>query len=69
MRIDIWDKTLGSWDVFIPSLSADSWNNVTVKSYLIDDKEVTLRFIDNATSSDTTQDICLIDTSLINSWN
>ena len=69
MRVDIWDKTLGSWDVFIPSLSADSWNNVTVKSYLIDDNEVTLRFIDTATSSDTTQDICLIDTLLIHSWN
>jgi len=66
--VDIWDKTIGAWDSIFPGLSTDSWNNATVKSYLIDDGVVIIRFTDNTTSNDDAQDSWIVDSVLLRSW-
>jgi hypothetical protein len=66
--VDIWDKTSGSWDNLFLDLVADSWNNVTVGIYLIDDDEVTIRFRDVTVTGDTVQGTWLVDSVLLHSW-
>jgi len=68
INVEIWDKTMGVWDSLFPGLTSDSWNNATVKSYLIDDGVVTIRFTDSITADDDAQDNWSIDSVLLRSW-
>ena len=69
LDVSIWDKTLSSWSTIFTGLSPGDWNNVTVKSFLIDDGAVTIRFLDEVQISDTAQDSWNIDSVLLKTWN
>ncbi len=68
LRVQIWDKNLSEWDIMAASLFPNTWNNVTVKSYLVDDLTVTIRFIDSDTVTDSSQDTWLIDSVLLHGY-
>jgi hypothetical protein len=68
LRVQIWDKTGSEWDTVFASLTADTWNNATVKSYLVDDLTVTIRLVDIETGTDSGQDIWLLDSVLLHGY-
>jgi len=68
LQVQIWDKTLTQWNTVIASLTPSTWNNVSIKSYMIDDLTVTIRFIDATTTGDTNQDTWQLDSVLLHSY-
>jgi len=69
VTVSIWDKTSSSWSTIFSGLSSNGWNNVTIKSFLIDDGTVTIRFLDEVQGRDMAQDLWNIDSVLIKTWD
>jgi len=67
--VSTWNKTSSSWSTILSGLSSNSWNNVTIKSFLIDDDAVTIRFVDEVQSGDMAQELWNIDSVLIKTWD
>ncbi|MFX0113019.1 MAG: hypothetical protein ACFFB3_00575, partial [Candidatus Hodarchaeota archaeon] len=65
LRVDIWNGS--GWENVLPNLTANSWNNVSVHSYL-NSTVFTIRFVDGTQSSDTNQDDWEIDAILLHIW-
>lgn len=65
LNVDVW--TGGSWVNIITGLVADSWNNVSVSSFLAS-SVFTIRFKDGAPSGDITPDSWNIDVVLLHVW-
>jgi hypothetical protein len=67
--VDVWNKTSASWVNVFSDMVADSWNNATVKDLLVDDNEVTIRFSDTVMAGDANQDVWMLDTVALHSWD
>jgi hypothetical protein len=65
LRIDVW--TGDGWTTLINSLTANSWNNVSVSSYLTS-STFTIRFKDGTSTGDTLQDNWEIDVTMLHVW-
>ena len=65
LRVDVWT---GSWQTVIPSLTANTWNNISISSYLTS-QTFTIRFKGTDESNDWTQDQWHIDITLIHTWD
>lgn len=68
LQVQVWDKTLTQWDTVIASLNPSTWNNVSIKTYMIDDFEVTIRLVDATSIGDTNQDTWQLDSVLLHSY-
>lgn len=66
LKVDVWSGS--SWITIINALTANSWNNVSVSTYLTS-STFTIRFIDTTTSNDTTQSSWQIDCVLLHTWS
>jgi len=65
LKVDVW--TGSSWVNVIASLSANSWNNVSVSTYLTS-STFTIRFIGATESGDAVQSSWQIDCALLHLW-
>jgi hypothetical protein len=65
LAVQVWN---GSWQTAFSSLTANSWNNVTVLNYVTSDK-LTIRFVDATQSGDMAQNSWQIDAVLLWSYN
>ncbi|MFW9905261.1 MAG: hypothetical protein ACFFFH_13055 [Candidatus Thorarchaeota archaeon] len=65
LRVDVWT---GSWQTVIPSLTTNTWNNVSISSYLTSET-FTIRFKGTNESNDWIQDQWEIDISLLHTWD
>ncbi|MHA2380634.1 MAG: hypothetical protein ACXADS_15265, partial [Candidatus Thorarchaeota archaeon] len=66
LQIDVWDGV--GWVNLFSDLMADSWNNISVETWLIS-ATFTLRFKGGADLGDTTQSQWSIDATLLHTWN
>jgi hypothetical protein len=65
LKVDVW--TGSSWVNVIASLTANSWNNVSVSTYLTS-STFTIRFVGATESGDTVQSSWQIDCALLHLW-
>jgi hypothetical protein len=64
LMVDIWSNSTLAWITVISSLQPDTWNNVTVTSYLTSET-LRIRFWTGIEIGDTTQDSWQIDSTLL----
>ena len=67
IEVYVWNITDSSWDLVLNDLNANSWNNVSVTSYLTS-STFTVRFLGGNESSDTSQDSWDIDVTQLHVW-
>jgi len=67
IEVYVWNVTDSSWDLVLNDLDANSWNNVSVTSYLTS-STFTVRFLGGNESSDTSQDSWDIDVTQLHVW-
>jgi len=65
VKVDVWNGSV--WINVFADLTADSWNNISVTSYL-NSSTFTIRFKGGNETSDTTQNTWNIDTVLLHVW-
>ncbi|MFX1505818.1 MAG: hypothetical protein ACFFDC_06840 [Promethearchaeota archaeon] len=65
LRVDVWT---GSWQTIIPTLAADTWNNISISNYLTS-QTFTIRFKGTNESVDWIQDQWGIDITLLHTWD
>lgn len=65
LTVEVWD---GSWNQVISDLVADSWNNVSVSSYLTS-ATLNLRFLDSDQANDGTETTWDIDYVILHTYN
>jgi hypothetical protein len=65
LKVDVW--TGSSWVNVIASLTANSWNNVSVSTYLTS-STFTIRFVGATESGDTVQSSWQVDSALLHLW-
>lgn len=63
--VKIWS---GSWTMLFSDLTPDTWNNVSISTYLTD-ASVEVQFLGGTETSDTTQDTFTIDAVLITTYS
>ncbi|MFX1508432.1 MAG: hypothetical protein ACFFDC_20320, partial [Promethearchaeota archaeon] len=68
LQVDVWNASASSWITLIPSLTANSWNNISVVEYLIT-STFTIRYRGPAESSDTSKDQWEVDIALLHTWD
>jgi Concanavalin A-like lectin/glucanases superfamily len=68
LKVEVWNTTASSWDQVLSDLTASSWNNISIASYLTS-SNITLRFIGGTETGDSSQDTWQIDAALIHVWN
>ncbi|MFX0209214.1 MAG: hypothetical protein ACFFDT_24735, partial [Candidatus Hodarchaeota archaeon] len=68
LQVDVWNTSASSWITLIPSLSANSWNNISIVDYLTS-STFTIRYKGTAESSDTSQDQWEVDIALLHTWD
>ncbi|MDI6905823.1 MAG: hypothetical protein QMD13_10175, partial [Candidatus Bathyarchaeia archaeon] len=66
LSVDVWNGS--AWINIFTDLTANSWNNVSVSSYLIS-STFTIRFKGATETGDTTQDSWDIDVTLLHVWS
>jgi hypothetical protein len=66
IRVDVWNGS--AWINVLTDLTANSWNNVSVTSYL-SSATFTIRFKGGTETSDTNQDSWNIDAALLHQWS
>jgi hypothetical protein len=66
ISVDVWHDS--AWQRVIQDLEPDSWNNVSVASFL-DSSEFTIRFKGSNESGDLTQSSWQIDSALLHTWS
>ncbi|MGY5881399.1 MAG: hypothetical protein RTV31_14200, partial [Candidatus Thorarchaeota archaeon] len=66
IRVDIW--TGAAWTNIATDLTADSWNNISIGTWLTS-SELTIRFRGDDEIDDTDQSSWLIDCSLLHTWD
>ena len=64
--VDVWNGA--SWTNIIASLTANSWNNVSVATYLTNGT-ITFRYLGGTESGDTVQSTWQIESALLHTWN
>jgi hypothetical protein len=64
LMVDIWSNSTLTWITIIPSLQPNTWNNITVASYLTSET-LRIRFWTGTDLEDTTQDSWQIDSTLL----
>jgi len=65
IQVDVWT---GSWTSIISDLTANTWNNISISSYLTS-STLTIRFKGGTESNDTNKDSWDIECSLIHVWS
>jgi len=65
IKIDVWT---GSWTNIISDLASNTWNNISISTYLTS-STLTIRFKGGTESSDTNKDSWDIECSLIHVWS
>ena len=65
LTIEVWD---GSWKQVASFLSASSWNNISVATYLIS-STLTVRFKGGTDTGDASESTWQIDSVLLHTWN
>jgi hypothetical protein len=68
LRVDVWNAASNNWDTVINRLTPNSWNNVSISSYLTS-STLTIRFKDGAELNDPNQDSWDVECSLIHVWS
>jgi len=68
IRVYVWITSNSSWVLLFNDLTANSWNNVSVTSYLID-STFTIKFVDGTQSSDSVQSTWQKDCALLHTWS
>jgi hypothetical protein len=66
LGVDAWNGA--SWTNIIASLSANTWNNVSVATYLTNGT-ITFRYLGGTESGDTVQSTWQIESALLHTWN
>lgn len=64
LQVQVWN---GSWNTVSSSLTANSWNNISVLSY-VTSGDLYIRFIGGTETSDTNQNTWMIDCVLLHLW-
>jgi len=67
LMVDWWNATSSSWLTIISTLSANTWNNVSITSYLTS-TTFTIRYKGTTESGDTNQDSWQVDCALLHTW-
>lgn len=67
LGVDWWNSTSSAWVTVTASLTASSWNNVSISSYLTA-ADIYFRFIGKTETSDTSQNTWIIECNLIHYW-
>ncbi len=65
LQVDVWT---GSWHTIISNLTANTWNNISISSYLLS-PTFTIRFKGTKESSDWIIDQWYIDITLLHTWD
>jgi len=65
IKVDVWT---GSWTNIISDLASNTWNNISISTYLTS-STFTIRFKDGTESGDTNKDSWDIECSLIHVWS
>jgi len=65
IKVDVWT---GSWTNIISDLTSNTWNNISISTYLTS-STLTIRFKGGTESSDTNKDSWDIECSLIHVWS
>jgi len=68
LMVDVWSESASAWITVISSLQPNTWNNVTVASYLTG-PTLRIRFWTGTDTGDTTQDSWQIDSTLLRVWS
>lgn len=67
LKVYVWNSTGSSWHLVFSDLTASSWNNVSVTSYLVE-PNFTVRFLGGTETGDTNQESWDIDATLLHVW-
>jgi len=67
IKVYVWNDTGSSWHLVFSNLAANSWNNISVTSYLTSGT-FTVRFLGGTETVDTIQDAWQIDCTLLHTW-
>ncbi|MGA9387708.1 MAG: hypothetical protein WBV70_02650 [Candidatus Bathyarchaeia archaeon] len=67
LSVQWWNNTDSSWLTIIASLTANSWNNMSVTTYLTS-SNFTIRFLDGTQIGDSVQSSWQIDAALLHVW-
>jgi len=67
IKVYVWNATGSSWHLILSDLTANSWNNISVTSYLTS-STFTVRFLGGTETGDTSQDTWQIDCTLLHTW-
>ena len=65
LGVDVWT---GSWTTLSASLTASTWNNISITTYLTSGT-IYFRFIGKTESSDTAQNTWVIECNLVHTWS
>jgi hypothetical protein len=68
IRVYVWITSNSSWVLLFNDLTANTWNNVSVTSYLTD-STFTIKFVDGTQSSDSVQSTWQKDCALLHTWS
>lgn len=68
IKVYVWITSNSSWVLLANDLTANSWNNISVTSYLID-STFTIKFVDGTQSSDSVQSTWQKDCALLHTWS